>query len=79
MIANLEHAFDLVLGMLIAFVAWFAKRLQADQRQLERDLLAVERNLPNVYARRDDMAERFDQVLSALARIDSKLDHKADR
>lgn len=79
MIANLEHAFDLVLGMLIAFVAWFAKRLQADQRQLERDLAAVERNLPNVYARRDDMAERFDQVLSALARIDSKLDHKADR
>jgi len=35
--------------------------------------------IPEVYARRDDVKDRFDDVMGALARIENKLDSKADR
>ena len=36
-------------------------------------------SLPSTYARRDDVKDKFDQVMDALVRIEEKLDRKADK
>ncbi len=69
---DVQSAFDAVLGVLIGAVGWFLAVLHGDLRRLER-------SLPETYARRDDMTEKFNEVLAALNRIDTKLDNKADK
>jgi septal ring factor EnvC (AmiA/AmiB activator) len=75
----LLNAFMAVCG---AFGAWILKSVSAEQKNLaEAHRRISERmdNLPNLYARRDDMKEAMHAVQEALARIESKIDKKADK
>jgi hypothetical protein len=65
---DFHQAWDWAVTIITAGLAWFLQQLHGKVD-----------NLPNVYARRDDVKERFDNVMDALERIERKLDLKADR
>ena len=65
---DFHQAWDWAVSLITAGLAWFLQQLHAKVD-----------NMPNVYARRDDVKERFDNVMDALDRIERKLDGKADR
>lgn len=65
---DFQQAFDALSVLVAGIVGWFLQMLHAK----------VDR-IPEVYARRDDVKDRFDSVMSALGRIEDKLDGKADR
>ena len=65
---DFQQAFDAVSMVFAGIIGWFLQMLHTK----------VDR-IPEVYARRDDVKDRFDDVMGALARIENKLDSKADR
>jgi|688.fasta_scaffold1224776_2 hypothetical protein len=69
---NLHIAVDAIFGVLLSAIGWFLAMLHGDFRSLER-------HLPETYARRDEMARRFDEIMALLNRIDEKLDRKVDK
>lgn len=69
---DVQSAFDAILGVLLGAIGWFLAVLHGDVRRLER-------TLPDTYARRDDMTDKFNELLAAINRVDGKLDRKADK
>lgn len=68
-----------VLGVISALVGWFVRVLWDAQSKVRDDLAALERNLPQIYVRRDDLREWREEVMDSLRRIEQKLDGKADK
>ena len=69
---NIHLAVDTLFGVLLSAIGWFLAMLHGDFRNLER-------HLPETYARRDDLARRFDEIVALLTRMDEKLDRKVDK
>lgn len=66
---------DGVLGVIVALGGFVIKLLADDIDRLENKV----DDIPNIYARRDDVANKFGEVMTTLNRIEEKLDRKADR
>jgi cell division protein FtsB len=63
-----ESAFQIAIAAVSAVLGWLLRVLWEAQKALQADLAALERRLPETYARRDD--------ISALSeRIDRRFDH----
>ena len=60
-------------------IGWFVRVLWDAVETQRRDLADLQKSLPHVYARRDDLKEMFHQLLEAIARLDKKMDDKADK
>lgn len=82
MIFDLAMAFQIILGLVSTlFGLWI--------NELKKDITALEKSVENIktdYQRREDAKTNFDllmstlrEVRSAVDRIDSKLDKKADK
>lgn len=82
MIFDLAMAFQIILGLVSTlFGLWI--------NELKKDITALEKSVENIktdYQRREDAKTNFDlmmttlrDVRSAIDRIDSKLDKKADK
>lgn len=82
MIFDLAMAFQIILGLVSTlFGLWI--------NELKKDITALEKSVENIksdYQRREDAKTSFDLMMSALRdvksaidRIDSKLDKKADK
>lgn len=49
-------------GSLLAALGWFAREIWDAVKELRRDMHRLERDLPEVYARKDEMRESFKEV-----------------
>lgn len=74
-----QTAFNISAGMLAAVGGWFLKMIHESQKELRRDLGALQTSLPEVYARRDDLSDIINRLFTKLDRIEDKLDGKADK
>jgi cell division protein FtsB len=63
-----ENAFQLAIAAVSAVLGWLMRILWEAQQAMQADLAALERRLPETYARRDDIA-----ALSE--RLDKRFDH----
>lgn len=64
---------------LFAILGWLLRTLWSAVDSLRRSLSDLEVSLPNVYARRDDVRDMFNQVLHAVNRVHDELSRKADK
>lgn len=64
--------FNLATGAAGAFASYILLGMQADTRQQRQNLENLIKELPETYARRDDTHRIFDEIKSALTRIESR-------
>jgi hypothetical protein len=81
---NVAAALIGALGGWILKTLWTAtENLRVDLNKLNEKISAgmaeLERQIPNVYVRRDDFREAIVRMEAFLERIEQKLDRKADR
>ena len=73
---------DIAIGLLsvgAAAVGWFVRQVWDAVTALKQDLHCLENDMRTNFARRDDVREMFQQLLSEMRTISAKLDGKADK
>jgi uncharacterized coiled-coil DUF342 family protein len=81
-----QTVINIGLGGVLAFVGWFAREIWDSVKELRRDLHQIEKDLPEIYVRRDDLKEvraemsaRFDKIENLIGSLYDRLNEKADR
>lgn len=60
-------------------LGWFVRVLWDADKSLRSDLHQLEKDLPTIYARRDDMRDLTGAVFERFDRIEAKIDRLAER
>lgn len=76
---HVAEVLQLVLGVGLAVIGWFARVLWGAVQELKNDLAEIKENLPIHYVRKDDFREFRHSVMDALQRIETLLYQKQDR
>ena len=58
---------------------WFLRELWDTVKRLQSDQRSIEHDLHTHFARKDDLRDAFNDLLTALRRIEDKLDGKVDK
>ena len=77
-------------GSLLAALGWFAREIWDAVKELRRDIHRLERDLPEVYARKDEMRESFkdvktdmnhgfNKIEAMIGQLFDRLNNKVDR
>jgi uncharacterized coiled-coil DUF342 family protein len=85
-----QTVINIGLGAILAALGWFAREIWDAVKELRRDIHRIEKDLPEVYARRDEFREaikevraemngRFDKLESLISMLYDRLNDKADK
>lgn len=88
-----QTAFNIVATVAAASIGWMLRVIydaiselrqangknHTEHNEIHDRISRVTEGMPNVYMRRDDFSAFAARVEGALARIESKIDHKADK
>lgn len=69
-----QAAFNALFGLFIVVISWVGTMLHDRVSKAEEKQDALRNEIPKTYARRDDVKDRFDEVVSFLRRIEDKVD-----
>jgi hypothetical protein len=72
---DINSMFNAVLSLVAFLGGWIIKYMHSEVTALKEDL----KRLPDTYARKDDVKDKFDMIQSTLSRIETKLDNKKDK
>lgn len=79
---DVQWLINLIIALCGAFGAYVLRSVSAEQKDMQEAharLAARIDNMPNVYARRDDLKDAIERIETVLDRIESKIDRKADK
>ena len=76
---ELQHLIDIVLGVAMSVVGWFARELWSAVKELKSDLSRMREDMPKTYISRDDYREDLRDIRDMLGKIFDKLDNKQDK
>jgi hypothetical protein len=74
-----QQFINMVLGIGMTVVGWFARELWSAVKELKSDLSRLREDLPRTYVARDDYREDIRGIKEMLAKIFDKLENKADK
>ncbi len=74
-----QSLINAILGAISGALGWFARELWSALKELKNDLALLRESIPKEYIRREDFSEFKRDLMSALERIENKLDNKQDR
>lgn len=85
-----QTVINLIGGVVVATGGWFARELWDALKELRRDIHKIERDLPEIYTRKDEFREsvrdvksemnsRFDKLENMIGLLHERLNDKADR
>jgi hypothetical protein len=72
---DVQHIIDALLSLVILIFGTLMKMMHSDLKDNERRV----DDLPNIYARRDDVKDLNDRIFAQLDRIELKIDRKQDK
>ena len=75
----LQDLFNLVGGVGLTALCWFARELWSAVKELKTDLAKLREELPKTYAQRDDVKDDFKEIKQMLTDIYQELRKKADK
>ncbi len=71
---------------MLAFIGWFAREIWDSVKELRKDIHMIEKGLPEIYVRRDDLKEvrqemmvRFDKLENMMGQVFDRLHDKVDK
>jgi len=76
---SLHEIFNYLLGLVSACLAWFAKTLHDDLKEVKKDFQALSIKVVGEYVHKDQLVQLQNIILDKLNRIEDKLDAKADK
>jgi len=79
MVLDIQSAFNVVVGILIAGAAWWAKEIWNALAKLREDIHEIEVELPSSYIKKEDFNDAMKTLNDKLDKIWYKLEEKADR
>jgi hypothetical protein len=71
---DLQSFFNMVLPLVFVAIGWFLKELWTAVQALKLDLHDLRTHLAENYIHKTDFADRWEEVLKAVHRIEDKLD-----
>lgn len=71
--------YNLLIGLVLAMGAFICKNALSSLNKVRDDLHRLEKQVPEVYVRRDDYKDDIAEIKSMLHHIFQKLDGKADK
>lgn len=74
-----QHLVNVLLGLSLAVVGWFARELWAAVKELKADFSLLRETLPVLYISRDDYRNDIREIKTMLEKIFDKLDKKVDK
>ncbi len=74
-----QTLFNALLGLMSIFVGWYLRAVWDAVSNLQKDVKAIERHVPDTYVRRDDYQLDIAEIKAMLIRIADKLDNKVDK
>jgi len=74
-----QQLINMVLGIGMTVVGWFARELWSAAKELKSDLSRLREELPRTYVARADYREDIRGIKEMLAKIFDKLENKADK
>lgn len=79
MVLDLQSAFNILIGIILAGAAWWAKEIWQAVSRLRDDLHEIEVDLPSSYIKKEDFNDAMKTLNEKLDKIWFKLEEKADR
>ena len=79
MILDLQSAFNVLIGIIMAGGAWWATQIWNAVARLRDDLHEIEVDLPSNYLKKEDFNDAMKTLNEKLDRIWYKLEDKADK
>jgi hypothetical protein len=74
-----QHLINVLLGLSMSIVGWFARELWAAVKELKADLSLLRETLPVLYISRDDYRNDIREIKVMLEKIFDRLDKKVDK
>jgi hypothetical protein len=81
-----QTVINIGLSSILAALGWFAREIWDSLKELRRDTHQIEKDLREMYVRRDDLKEvriemsaRFDKLESLIGSLYERLHDKADK
>ena len=79
MVLDMQTAFNIIIGILIAGTGWWAKEIWNALSKLRQDIHEIEVDLPSNYIRKEDFNDAMKTLNEKLDKIWYRLEEKADR
>ena len=79
MVLDLQSAFNILIGIILAGAGWWTKEIWNALAKLREDVHDIELALPSHYVRKDEFGEAMKQINEKLDKIADKLDAKVDK
>lgn len=76
---DMQNIINLIGGGILATLGWFARELWGAVKSLKEEIRELERELPNIYVRRDDHKDDMRDIKQMLEKIFDRLENKADK
>ena len=74
-----QQLLNIILGIAMSVVGWFARELWAAVKELKADLSKLREDLPKTYISREDYRADLSEIKIMLRRIEDKLEKKEDK
>ena len=71
---DLQTLINTVLPLICVAIGWFCKELWTAVQELKDDVTGLRAHLAENYMHKSDFADRWEEVLKAVHRIEDKLD-----
>ena len=79
MVLDMQTAFNIIVGILIAGAGWWAKEIWNALGKLREDIHEIEVDLPSSYIKKEEFNDAMKTLNEKLDKIWAKLADKADR
>lgn len=76
---DLQFIVNTIVPIILVGIGWFCKELWTAVQQLKEDLHDLRAYVATNYVHKDDFANRWDEVLKAVHRIEDKLDRLTEK
>ena len=74
-----QQILNIVLGVGMSVVGWFARELWSAVKELKSDLSKMREDLPKSYVAKDDYREDIRELKDIMNKVVDRLDNKLDK
>lgn len=74
-----QSLINIGLAAILAALGWFARQVWDAVKALQKDVQALEVDLPKIYVTKTDFSDTMRRIEVMLQRISDKLDEKVDK